>query len=116
MASATVFFILKALLSGVIIALISELAKTTSKGAALLTAMPMMTFLSLIWIYLDKKDLAYLAAYTKDVIIWVIPSFAFFVAAYFLFKHKVPFVVSMVLSTAALGAGVWIFERTGFLK
>lgn len=32
MASTAVFFIVKALLSGVIIALIGELAKTTSKG------------------------------------------------------------------------------------
>jgi hypothetical protein len=47
---------------------------------------------------------------------WVIPSFAFFIAAYFLFKHRVPFVVSMALSTAALGLGVWAFEKAGFLK
>jgi len=116
MASSTVFFIVKALLSGAVIAAISEVAKHTTKGAALLTALPVMTFLSLIWIYIEKRDLPYLAVYTKDVIIWVIPSFLFFFAAYFLFKNRVPFLFSMLLATAALGAGVWIFEKAGFLK
>lgn len=116
MSSETVFFIVKTALSGLVIAAISEMAKTFPKGAALLTALPMMTFLSLIWIYVEKRDLNLLAVYTKDVILWVIPSFAFFIAAYFLFKHKVPFVVSMALSTVALGIGVWVFEKAGFLK
>lgn len=116
MSSQTVFFIVKTLLSGLAIAAISEVAKFSPKSAALLTAMPMMTFLSLIWIYVEKRDLVYLAVYTKDVIIWVIPSFAFFIAAYFLFKNKVPFVIAMGLATAALGVGVWVFEKAGFIK
>jgi uncharacterized membrane protein (GlpM family) len=116
MTSQTAFFLVKTVLSGLVIAAISEAAKTFPKGAALLTALPMMTFLSLIWIYFEKRDLNLLAVYTKDVILWVIPSFAFFIAAYFLFKHKVPFVVSMALATVALGIGVWVFEKAGFLK
>lgn len=116
MSSQTVFFIVKALLSGLMIAGISTLAKNFPKGAALLTALPMMTFLSLIWIYVEKRDLALLETYIKDVTLWVIPSFVFFIAAYFLFKQRVPFVVTMALSTAALGIGVWAFEKVGFLK
>lgn len=116
MTSQTVFFVVKVVLSGLMIAGISTLAKTFPKAAALLTALPMMTFLSLVWIYIEKRDLDLLAVYTKDVTLWVIPSFLFFVAAYFLFKHRVPFVVTMALSTATLGLGVWGFEKAGFLK
>jgi uncharacterized membrane protein (GlpM family) len=116
MSSETVFFLVKVVLSGLIIAAVSSLAKSFPKGAALLTAMPLMTFLSLIWIYVENKDLALLEKYTWDVMIWVIPSFVFFIAAYFLFKGRVPFVVTLGLSTAALGIGVWVFEKVGVLK
>ncbi|MBX7148030.1 DUF3147 family protein [bacterium] len=110
------FFIFKAALSGVLIALTSTLAKTFPKWAALLTALPLMTFLSLIWIYVETKDLALLESYTRDVLIWVIPSLIFFVAAIYLFKAKVPFILSMGISTAVLFVGVFIFEKLHFLK
>lgn len=112
----TVFFIFKAVISGLLIALISTLAKGYPKWAALLTALPLMTFLSLIWIYLENKNLEMLAQYTWDVFIWVIPSLLFFVAAYFLFKKQIPFVWAMSLSTIILFLGVFIFEKLGILK
>jgi uncharacterized membrane protein (GlpM family) len=116
MTSDTVFFLVKTALSGLVIAGVSVLAKSVPKGAALLTAMPLVTFLSLIWIYAEHKDLALLEKYTWDVMIWVIPSFIFFIAAFYLFKFRVPFVATLAISTAVLGIGVWAFEKAGFLK
>ncbi len=112
----SLFYIFKVIVSGILIASISSLAKTFPKWAALLTALPLMTFLSLIWIYIETKDLARLEAYTKDVLIWVLPSLLFFVAAIFLFRARVPFVISMILSTACLFVGVFIFEKMNLLK
>lgn len=116
MSSETIFFIAKAVLSGLMIAAISSLAKTFPKGAALLTALPLLTFLSLIWIYIETKDLALLEKYTWDVMIWVIPSFVFFITAFYLFKFRIPFVATLGISTAALGIGVWAFQKIGVLK
>jgi|SRR3989338_3922627 len=112
----TIFFIVKVIISGLLIAVISSVAKTFPKWAALLTALPMMTFLSLIWIYLETKDLALLETYTKDVLIWVLPSFLFLIAAIYLFRAKVPFLITMGLSTGALFIGVLIFEKWNLLK
>lgn len=116
MTHAAWFFLIKALISGILIATISSLAKTSPKGAALLTALPMMTFLSLIWIYLETKDLALLGTYTKDVLLWVLPSLFFFVAAIFLFRARIPFTATLALSTAALVLGVLLFQKLGLLK
>ena len=110
------FFLVKTVISGVLIALISSLAKTFPKWAALLTALPLMTFLSLIWIYLETKDLALLESYTRDVLIWVLPSLIFFVVAIYLFKAKVPFALSLGLSTGVLFLGIFICEKLGFIK
>jgi uncharacterized membrane protein (GlpM family) len=70
----------------------------------------------LIWIYVENKDLAQLEGYTKDVLIWTIPSLFFFVAAIFLFRARISFVVSLCLSTVALGVGVFIFEKLKIIK
>jgi uncharacterized membrane protein (GlpM family) len=106
----------KIIISGVLIALISSLAKTFPKWAALLTALPLMTFLSLIWIYIETKDLALLEVYTKDVLIWVLPSLLFFVAAIYLFRARVPFILTLGLSTVALFVSVLVFEKFHLLK
>ncbi len=116
MTGQTLFFLIKIIISGFLIATISSLAKTFPKWAALLTALPLMTFLSLIWIYIETKDLALLSTYTKDVFFWVLPSLLFFVAAIFLFRTKLPFALSLGLSTLALFVGVFIFEKLHLLK
>ena len=110
------FFILKTLISGLLIALISSLAKTFPRWAALLTALPLMTFLSLIWIYLENKDLKLLEQYTRDVFLWVLPSLLFFIAAIYLFKWQVSFWTTLGLSSLALFVGVFLFQRMGLLK
>lgn len=112
----TLFFLVKVLVSAILIALISGLAKAFPKWAALLTALPLTTFLSLIWIYAETKDLALLETYTRDVLIWVLPSLVFLIAAIYLFRAKIPFIVTLGLSTGILFAGVFIFEKLKILK
>ncbi len=116
MSGQAVFFITKVVISGILIALISSLAKTYPKWAALLTALPLMTFLSLIWIYVETRDLALLSTYTRDVFFWVLPSLFFFVAAMFLFRMRIPFILSLSLSTLSLFVGVLLFEKLHLLK
>lgn len=112
----SIFFIFKVIVSAILIAAISSLAKIFPKWAALLTALPLMTFLSLIWIYVETKDLARLESYTKDVLIWILPSLLFFVAAIFLFRARIPFAITMAISTLCLFLGVVIFEKLNLLK
>lgn len=116
MSGETLFFLVKIVVSGILIATISSLAKTFPKWAALLTALPLMTFLSLVWIYVEKRDLALLETYTRDVLLWVLPSLLFFAAAIYLFRARVPFIVTMGLATAVLGIGVLLFEKLQWLK
>lgn len=110
------FFWFKAIVSGLIIALISQLAKNHVKWGALLTAFPLMTFLSLIWIYYDTKDLDLLYRYTRDVLVWIIPTILFFVVALILFRAQVPFLMTLLLSTLSVFAGIFIFLKSGWIK
>jgi len=116
MSGQTLFFLVKIIVSGLLIAAISTLARHFPKWAALLTALPMITFLSLIWIYLENRDLKLLEDYTKDVLLWTLPGLLFFIAAIFLFRARVSFALSLVLSTLALGVGLFIFEKLKIIK
>ncbi len=111
-----IFFIFKVVISGVLIALISSLAKSYSRWAALLTALPLMTYLSLFWIYFENIDLNLLADYTRDVFWWILPSLIFFLIAIFLFRSQINFFVSMGISTIGLFLAVWLFLKTGLIK
>lgn len=92
------------------------MAKSYPKWAALLTAMPVVTLLSLIWIYIENRDLKLLETYTYDVLLWLIPSIFFLIAAYWLFRLHVPFILSMASSILCLGVAVLIFQKLKLLK
>jgi hypothetical protein len=110
------FFIFKALLSGFLIAAISSVAKTSPKWAAMLTALPMMTILSLIWIYVETRDIHKLEHYTRDVFIWILPTLIFFVAALAFFKLRLQFEWVLSLSLLMMSVVVWLFEKMGWVK
>ncbi|MBF0493098.1 MAG: DUF3147 family protein [Deltaproteobacteria bacterium] len=112
----TLFFIFKTIVSGLMIAGISSLVKVQPKWAAFLTALPVMTVLSLVWIYLEQKDLQVLQHYTKDVFLYVLPTLSFFGAAYYLFKHKTPFWLALSIALLILFLSVALFKKFGFLK
>ena len=111
-----IFFLVKALVSGLIIALVSTLAKALPKWAALLTALPLVTFLSLFWIYWEQRDLGLLQGYVKDVFLWTLPGLPFFLVLFFLFRARVPFLLSMGIATSVLFLGVFLFNKFGMLK
>ncbi len=116
MKTSLLFFIFKAFLSGCLIAGISTLARHSPKWAAFLTALPLVSYLSRIWIYAEHRDLVMLRSYTYDVLIWTLPGLTFFIAAILLFRAGFNFYLTMLLSTTVLAMGVFFFNRLGILK
>ena len=113
---ANLLFIIKALLSGILIASISTLAKHSPKWAAFLTSLPLVTYLSMIWIYAEHRNLPMLQTYTYDVLIWTLPGLMFFIAAILFFKSGMNFYLVMILATLILALAVLLFSRLGILK
>lgn len=64
----------KALISGVIIAAASELAKRNPALGALLTALPLVTILAMIWLWRDTGDVMRIAAYSRATFWFVLPT------------------------------------------
>jgi len=116
MTSPTLLFLFKAVVSGILVAAISSLAKVFPKWAALITALPIVTFLSLIWIYFENRDLKLLETYVWDVFLWTLPGLGFFIAATLLFRAEIPFGLSLFGATLSLALGVLVFYKLGWIK
>ena len=97
--SGPVFFAVKIVVSALIIAAVSELAKKMPSLGGLLAAMPLTTLLALIWLYAETGDYQLAHAFTRSVLFAIIPTIFFFLTALALFKRGMPFLLVLFLST-----------------
>ena len=95
-------YIIKVLISSLLIVAITEISKRSSFLGGLLASLPLVSFLALIWLYVDTGDTAKVAALSKSIFWLVLPSLIFFIALPPLLKAKLNFSASMALATAAM--------------
>src|SRR4051812_9128372 len=71
----TMFYLaIKALLSGAIIAIVSETAKRFPGWGALIASLPFVSILAMIWLWRDQPDLANLSSHSSATFWYVLPS------------------------------------------
>jgi len=96
--SSTAFFIIKIIVSALIIAGVSELAKRMPSLGGLIAAMPLTTLLALIWLYVDTGDYQLAHTFTRSVLFAIIPTIFFFITALYLFKRGTSFITILFVS------------------
>ncbi|MFY9142604.1 DUF3147 family protein [Sulfuricurvum sp.] len=72
------WLIAKYLLTAGLIVLISEAAKRSEKMGALITALPLVTFSVLIWMYMEKQPTEKIGNYVGYVFWYVLPTMPMF--------------------------------------
>jgi uncharacterized membrane protein (GlpM family) len=70
--------ITKYLISAGLVVLVSELAKRNEKIGALISAMPMVAILTLIWLYVEKQPAERIGNYASFTFWYVIPTLPLF--------------------------------------
>ena len=85
------YLILKAALSGVIIAIVSEVAKRSPGVGALIASLPLVSVLGMIWLWRDTRDPERMAAHAGATFWYVLPSLPMFLLIPALLKRGVPF-------------------------
>lgn len=68
----------KAALSGIIIAIVSEVAKRFPGFGALIASLPLISVLGMIWLWRDKPDVPNMAAHIEATFWFVLPSLPMF--------------------------------------
>lgn len=95
-------FIVKTLVSALIIAMIATLSKRLPFIGALIASLPLTSILAIIWLYEDTKDIARITQLSYTVFWLVIPSLIFFVTLPFLLKRNIGFYWSLMGSSIVL--------------
>jgi hypothetical protein len=111
------YLALKALISGVIVAAVSEIAKRYPGLGGMVASLPLVSVLGMIWLWRDTHDAENMAAHATGTFWFVLPSLPMFLLIPFLLRRG-------VLFWPALGAGclltiglylamVWIGPKIG---
>lgn len=111
------FLALKALISGVLIALASTLAKRYPGFGALIASLPLVSVLGMIWLWSEKPDAENMAAHASATFWYVLPSLPMFLLIPALLRNGVPFwaalVLGCVLTIVLYGAMTIVGPRFG---
>lgn len=95
------YLALKAILSGILIAAISEIARRSPGFAALVAALPMVSILGMIWLWRDTGDGARIASHAEATFWYVLPSLPMFLILPWLMRQGVGFWSSLGIGCAA---------------
>ncbi|MES2501569.1 MAG: DUF3147 family protein [Pseudomonadota bacterium] len=97
------YIIIKYLITAAVVVMVSELAKVSDKLGGLLAALPLVTVLALIWLYVEQQPegkIANHAFYTFWYVLPTLPMFLLF--AYFLPKFGFWLTLSSCIAFTAI--------------
>ena len=78
------WIITKYLLTAAVVVIVSEAAKRSDKLGGLIAALPLVTFLTLIWLYIEKQPVDKISNHAWYTFWYVVPTLPMFLAFPFL--------------------------------
>jgi hypothetical protein len=111
------YLLMKAGLSGVIIAIVSEVAKRSPGFGALIASLPLVSILGMIWLWRDTADTERMATHAEATFWYVLPSLPMFLIVPALLRRGVPFwpalAIGCTVTVALYLAMTWVAPRLG---
>ena len=104
-------FLVKVLLSALVIAFASELAKRDSFWGALLVAMPLTSILAISWLYAETRDNLLVTRFARDIFLLVPGSLLFFLPFLLETKTRLGFLPNLLAGLVLLALAVWGMRR-----
>jgi hypothetical protein len=108
---------LKAVISGILIAVASTLAKRYPGFGALIASLPLVSVIGMIWLWSEKPDAGNMAAHASATFWYVLPSLPMFLLIPALLRLGVGFWIALAagcaLTIALYAAMTWIGPRFG---
>lgn len=111
------YLIVKAGLSGIIIAIVSEVARKSPGFGALIASLPLVSILGMIWLWRDTNDTVRLADHAQATFWFVLPSLPMFLLVPLLLKRGAGFwpalAAGCVLTIILYAGTTWLLARDG---
>lgn len=105
------YLAIKAAISGVLIALVSEIARRSPGFGALAASLPLVSVLGMIWLWRNKPDATLMADHALATFWYVLPSLPMFLVIPLLLQRGVGFWPSLAAGcvlTVLLYAGITV--------
>lgn len=94
------YLLIKAAISGVIVAIVSEVAKRYPGFGALIASLPLVSVLGMMWLWHDKPDVPNMAAHVEATFWFVLPSLPMFLLIPLTLRSGVGFWISLAIGCA----------------
>jgi len=111
------YLVIKAAISGAIVAAVSEIARRYPGWGGLVASLPLTSLLAMIWLFRDTSEPERVAELSVSTFWFFLPSMPLFIALPLLLRSGVAFWISMtlcVVGTLALyAAWLWAAPRLG---
>lgn len=112
-------FLLKAILSGLLVAAISTIARRYPGWGGLIASLPLVSVLAMFWLYAETRDVERVASLSTGAFWFFLPSIPMFLVIPALLHRGVGFVATMIIAcimTIILYAGMsWLAPRVGIV-
>ncbi len=97
-------FLIKLLVSALIIAAASEIARRSAVVGALIVSLPLTSVLTMIWLWQDGAEPARIADFAGGILWLVLPSMALFILTPLMLRNGFSFWTSLAAGCAATAA------------
>ena len=112
-----VYLLVKAVISGVIVAIVSEIARRSPAFGALIASLPLISILSILWLWNDTGDTERIASLAQATFWFVLPSLPMFLAFPAMLRAGVGFWFALssacLLTIALYFAMAWLLSKSG---
>ena len=112
-----IYLVLKAAISGCIVAAVSEIAKRYPGLGGLVASLPLVSVLGMVWLWRDTHDPVRMADHVGATIWFVLPSLPMFLLIPALLRRGVPFWGALglgcLLTMTLYAAMTWAAPRVG---
>lgn len=112
------YFIIKAALSGILIAIISEVARRYPSFGGLVASLPLVSLIAIIWLWNDSGgDRNLVAGHARATLWFVVPSLPFFLVLPALLERNVNFWLALLIASSITVIlyllAIWLAGRMG---
>lgn len=94
------YLIIKAAISGIIIAIVSEVARRAPGVGALIASLPLISVLGMIWLWRDTGDTVRMAEHAQATFWFVLPSLPMFLVIPLLLNRGMGFWPALTMGCA----------------
>jgi hypothetical protein len=111
------YLTIKAALSGIIIAVVSEVARRSPTLGALIVSLPLVSILGILWLWHDTSDAERIATHAQSTFWYVLPTLPMFLVMPAMLRQGAGFWTTLaaccVLTFVLYLATIWLLGKFG---